>query len=207
MLQDVWLPWFLTHLCPLYASILEHWGFLSTPMPWNSGGIKPHDLVFQRLYYLYPIKAAVLQMLNKIMVNTGQVMFSGEIYYLLWHKSRSFQEWSVKLNEKCHLGIFCYNPIHYIRKKMLQKTAEINRGQSGSRPLWKRQCSIFNNVNFHTLARASSHITHVCIRGGEISEMFTCPRTSGYKNVLVRTNALLVRTFINKNTSILTTMV
>ena len=28
-----------------------------------------------------PLKAAVLQMLKKITVNTGQVMLSGEIYY------------------------------------------------------------------------------------------------------------------------------
>jgi len=39
------------------------------------------------------------------------------------------------------------------------------------------------------------------IRGGEISKMYTCPRTSGFKKTLVRTNALLVRTFTNTNAS------
>jgi len=35
------------------------------------------------------------------------------------------------------------------------------------------------------------------IRGGEISKMYTCPRTTGCKKALVRTNALLARTQIN----------
>jgi len=39
-------------------------------------------------------------------------------------------------------------------------------------------------------------------RGGEISKMYTCPRTSGFKKPLVRTNAQLVRTFTNANASI-----
>jgi len=40
------------------------------------------------------------------------------------------------------------------------------------------------------------------IRGGEISKMYTCPRTNGFTKTLVRTNALLVRTFTNTNASI-----
>jgi len=39
-------------------------------------------------------------------------------------------------------------------------------------------------------------------RGGEISKMYTCPRTNGFRKTLVRTNALLVRTFTNTNASI-----
>jgi len=35
------------------------------------------------------------------------------------------------------------------------------------------------------------------IRGGEISKIYTCPRTTGYKKALVRTKALLARTQIN----------
>jgi len=34
-------------------------------------------------------------------------------------------------------------------------------------------------------------------RGGEISKMYTCPRTTGCKKTLVRTKALLARTQIN----------
>jgi len=34
-------------------------------------------------------------------------------------------------------------------------------------------------------------------KGGDISKMYTCPRTTGCKKALVRTEALLVRTQIN----------
>jgi len=37
----------------------------------------------------------------------------------------------------------------------------------------------------------------VIIRGGEISKMYTCPRTTGCKKALVRTKAQLARTQIN----------
>ena len=35
------------------------------------------------------------------------------------------------------------------------------------------------------------------LRGGEISKLYTCPRTTGCKKALVRTKALLARTQIN----------
>jgi len=43
---------------------------------------------------------------------------------------------------------------------------------------------------------------YVSDRGGEISKMYTCPRTMVLEKTLVRTNALLVGTFTNTNASI-----
>jgi len=44
-------------------------------------------------------------------------------------------------------------------------------------------------------------------RGGEISKMYTCPRTTGCKKALVRTKALLARTQINTKATIANIMI
>ena len=46
-----------------------------------------------------------------------------------------------------------------------------------------------------------------CIRGLEISKMYTCPRTTGCKKALVRTKALLARTQINTKTKFVNIMI
>jgi len=38
---------------------------------------------------------------------------------------------------------------------------------------------------------------NITFRGGEISKIYTCPRTTGCKKALVHTKALLARTQIN----------
>ena len=44
-------------------------------------------------------------------------------------------------------------------------------------------------------------------RGGEISKMFTCPRTTGCKKAIVRTKALLARTQTNTKAKFLNIMI
>ena len=43
--------------------------------------VYPYRLMTQAAYKYRSFKAAGLQMLKKITVNSGQVMFSGEMYY------------------------------------------------------------------------------------------------------------------------------
>ena len=47
----------------------------------------------------------------------------------------------------------------------------------------------------------------IIIRGGEISKMYTCPRTTGCKKALVRTKALPARTQINTKTRFVNIMI
>ena len=44
-------------------------------------------------------------------------------------------------------------------------------------------------------------------RGGEISKMYTCPRTTDCKTALVRTKALLARTQINTKAGFVNIMI
>jgi len=44
-------------------------------------------------------------------------------------------------------------------------------------------------------------------RGGEISKIYTCPRTTGRKKALVRTKALLARTQINTKAKFVNIMI
>ena len=48
---------------------------------------------------------------------------------------------------------------------------------------------------------------YLSTRGGEISKMYTCPRTTGCKKALVRTKALLARTQINTKTRFVNIMI
>ena len=49
---------------------------------------------------------------------------------------------------------------------------------------------------------SEAHCCGIILSGGEISKMYTCPRTSGLNKTLVRTIALFVPTSINTNASI-----
>jgi len=52
------------------------------------------------------------------------------------------------------------------------------------------------------------HIKSIACRGGEISKMYTCPRTTGCKKAqVVRTKALLARIQINTKTRFVNIMI
>jgi len=53
------------------------------------------------------------------------------------------------------------------------------------------------NVGSRNAHLVNSNHSYVKVRGGEISKMYTCPRTTGCKKALVCTKALLARTQIN----------
>jgi len=58
-----------------------------------------------------------------------------------------------------------------------------------------------NPLTFHAvllkIVTVKIYMKYGFFRGGEISKMYTCARTSGFRKTLVRTNALLVRSFKN----------